>query len=277
MNRIIVAYVPVIHQGYLRFFNHFAGVPIFLLTKELTDHFRSLQKDIRALSPSQIETMLHALLPKREVMMADRAVLEALNQQEVEIIMPDEEVSRAVAAEHLEGRAITWHSVWLRWDRAKSTTDQEIEAHEVVSRSELDQHWLAAAAALKDKSADWWRQVGAVLVKDGQILSQSYNRHVPDEQQPYYDGDPRADFSRGEHIDASTALHAEAGLIADAAKTGMSLAGASLYVTTFPCPNCAKLIAYSGIKKLYFQEGYAMVDGQRILEDIGVEIIRVEK
>ena len=49
-----------------------------------------------------------------------------------------------------------------------------------------------------------------------------------------------------------------------------------MYVTTFPCPTCAKLIAYSGIKKLYAGGGYAVLDGELVLKAKGVKIIFVE-
>lgn len=241
----------------------------------MTDQFRPLQKDIRALEPALIKTSLEALFPGRAVMVADSRQLSVMANKDVEFVMPDEEVSRAVAEQFLTGKKIEFVSVFLRWDRAKSTVDQEIEAHEIISHEEFDRRMMTLAQSLKGKSADWWRQIGAVAVKEGDVLLAAFNRHVPDEQQPYLDGDPRADFSRGDHIEVSTALHAEAGLIADAAKKGTSLAGASLYVTTFPCPNCAKLVAYAGIKKLFFEEGYAMVDGQRILADNAITIVRV--
>ena len=47
-----------------------------------------------------------------------------------------------------------------------------------------------------------------------------------------------------------------------------------MYVTDFPCPPCAKLIAGAGIAKLCFREGYAVLDGQDVLEAAGVEIVR---
>ena len=49
-----------------------------------------------------------------------------------------------------------------------------------------------------------------------------------------------------------------------------------MIVTDFPCPPCAKLVAYSGIKKLFYLKGYAMLDGERILKDAGVEIIKIK-
>ncbi len=71
-------------------------------------------------------------------------------------------------------------------------------------------------------------------------------------------------------------MHSEAGAIAEAARKGISLEGADLYVTTFPCPPCGKLIAYSGIKRVFYKNGYGVLDSERILKDKGVEIIKVE-
>ena len=88
-------------------------------------------------------------------------------------------------------------------------------------------------------------------------------------------GDPRANFYKGVGLELSTATHAEARLIAQAACDGDATRGAVLYVTDFPCPPCAKLIAAAGIERLYYREGYAVLDGQDVLEGAGVEIVRV--
>ena len=89
-------------------------------------------------------------------------------------------------------------------------------------------------------------------------------------------GDPRSNFDAGQRLDISTAIHSEVGLIAKAAKQGLSLDGASAYVTTFPCPNCAHLLAEAGIKKVYYQKGYSLLDAEEILKAYGVEIILVQ-
>src|SRR6185369_15532026 len=109
------------------------------------------------------------------------------------------------------------------------------------------------------KSSDMWRQVGAAIVKGKKIVLTAYNKHLPSDHTPYTNGDPRNNFHKGDHIEISSAIHAEAGLIAEAAKRGLKLKGLDMYATTFPCPPCAKLIAGSGIKTLYFAEGYAML------------------
>lgn len=274
MATAIIAYIPVIHQGYVQFIvRHPEATAIYLLTKEFlpTDNF--LRKDIRVLDPSHLQTALHSLFPDRHIVFLDEKSVVAL--QQTELVMPDEEVTRSLAATYFSKSPIIWDSVFLRWDSQKSLAPVAVTADKTIAIDALHHRWLTQAGREAQKSSDWWRQVGAVLVKDDQVLLTAYNHHVPSEFEPYFNGDPRANFHKGEHIDKSTALHAEAGLITEAARTGQTLVGTHLYVTTFPCPNCAKLIAYSGITKLYFSEGYAMVDGESILKNKGVEIIQL--
>ncbi|MDQ3008071.1 MAG: deaminase [bacterium] len=272
MTAVIVAYVPVIHQGYLRFFSRHPEVStIFILDLELTQTYEPLQKDIRALSPGEIQKSLKALLPEKTIEIATAEKLQQLNQPGQVVVVPDEDISHAVAQEFLTKATIEWESIFLRWDRESTVTAQTPTPSQKISADTF----MSQALLLSEKSADWWRQVGAVLVKDGVVLLEAVNRHLPNQQQAYIDGDPRANFHKGEAIELSTAIHAEAGLIAQAAKEGISVAGSSLYVTTFPCPVCAKLVAESGITEVYYSHGYAMLDGQRILEDRGITLIEV--
>ena len=125
-------------------------------------------------------------------------------------------------------------------------------------------------------SSDWWRQVGALIVRDDDLLGVAYNEHRPTEYSPYLNGDPRNDFSRGVHIELSTAIHAEARLVARAARDGRSLAGADLYVSTFPCPPCARLVAEAGVRRCFFAGPYATLDGDAVLRAAGVELIWVD-
>ena len=77
------------------------------------------------------------------------------------------------------------------------------------------------------------------------------------------------------HLELSLATHAEARLIADAARGGRATQGASMYVTDFPCPPCAKLIAGAGIATLYFRKGYAVLDGEDVLRAAGVDLVDI--
>jgi len=79
----------------------------------------------------------------------------------------------------------------------------------------------------------------------------------------------------GERQDIANTIHAEQYIISQAAKEGIFTKGLSLYVTTFPCPVCAKLIACSGIQHLYFGEGGSNFDARKVLESVGVTIVYV--
>jgi len=270
--KAIIAYIPVIHQGYIEFLQKNQVDMVYVLGKSITNQFRPLQKDIRALDPDQIVTSILALKLAPQAMVIEKQELAELKVSQ--LIMPDETISRSIAQKYFPQLTITFDNIFLRWDEAKSTSPQLVKADEIIKTEDLE--FIKQAEQLKNKSADWWRQVGALIVKEGKVILSAFNQHLPSEQQPYIDGDPRADFHQGEQIDKSTALHAEASLIAQAARQGVSLSGSSLYLTTFPCPNCAKLIANSGIKDIYFNEGYSMVDGERVLKSSGVKIIQVK-
>jgi len=56
---------------------------------------------------------------------------------------------------------------------------------------------------------------------------------------------------------------------------GISTDGADLYVTDFPCPYCARIIAKSGVGRLYFLRGYAVLEGDDFLTDAGIEVYRI--
>jgi dCMP deaminase len=108
------------------------------------------------------------------------------------------------------------------------------------------------------------------------VLAVAHNEHRPTEYSPYLNGDPRDDFSRGVHIELSTAIHAEAAIVARAARTGIVLDGADLYVSTFPCPTCARLVAEAGFRRCFFAGPYAVLDGDEVLRAAGVELIWVD-
>jgi dCMP deaminase len=192
--------------------------------------------------------------------------------------MPDEDVSRAVAQKYFSSLSVEFVSVFLRWDRDAVVKEENasLHAHRSSTVSELERVFMERAEEEARKSADWWRQVGAVLVQDKQVIFAARNDHVPSPQAPYAFGDPRSVFKRGVRIECSTAEHAEAALIAEAAKRGVTTQGASLYTTMFPCPQCARLIAHAGIKRCYFANGYAVLDGASVMTEQGVELIFID-
>lgn len=271
----ILAYIPVLHQGYYKLFKeNFEAKTLYVLSDDLAQEFTPAHKEIRALSTDLIIKAIQSWHLFDEIKIADENVLKELASQQVDVIIPDEIVTNEVV-QKFGIQNILRNSIFLRWDKKSATDEYRPTVAATITSDQAAQHFMKTATAEGQKSSDWWRSVGAVAVRDNQVIAQTHNTHLPSGQQPYAEGDPRAHFHKGDHIELTTAIHAEAKLIAEAAATGSSLAGADLYVTDFPCPPCAKLIAHAGIKKVYFAKGYAMLDGERVLKTNGVEIIQV--
>ena len=101
------------------------------------------------------------------------------------------------------------------------------------------------------------RKVGALIVKDKMIISDGYNGTPSGFENICEDG--------GGHTKPYV-LHAEANAITKVAKSGNSSEGATLYVTSSPCIECAKLIIQSGIRRVVFCDDYH--------SSVGVELLR---
>jgi dCMP deaminase len=274
----LLLYLPVIHAGYEAFLGrHADAAEVLLLGESFADDHPALKKEIRALTPAVAARYLTAGAGLAAVTVVERFDLPEAVTADV-LVVPDEELTRSVVARyHLdEGRTVQYERTFLRWDRSWSLAQRPANYDGVVAADELSRHFLGRAAEAAGSSSDWWRQVGAVAVRDGRVLHIEHNQHRPTEYTPYIDGDPRNDFHRGVRADLSTAIHAEAILVARAARTGMVLAGADLYVSTFPCPGCARMIAEAGFRRCLFAGPYAMLDGDAILRSAGVELIWVD-
>ena len=274
----VLLYLPVVHAGHEAFFGrHPDAAEVLLLGTGFKAEFKSLAKDIRALPPERAAQFLRVMLPGTTVRVVEPADLPAALTGDT-LVLPDEDVTRQLAAELklAQGRVLVFDKTFLRWDRDWSRAQRPAAADAVVKRADLPAHLLTRASELAGRSSDWWRQVGAIAWRDAVVLGAAWNHHCPTEYAPYTDGDPRDGFSRGVRADLSTAMHAEASVVAKAARDGVSLDGADLYVTTFPCPACARLIAESGFRRCYFSGRYSVLDGDAVLRAAGVELIWVD-
>jgi len=274
----VLLYLPVIHAGHEAFFaRHPDAAEILLLGTGFKAEFKSLAKDIRALSPELSARLLRVMLPGTPVRVIEPADLPAALTADT-LVLPDEDVTRQLAEKLklAQGRNLLFDKTFLRWDREWSRAERPAAFDGAVTPAELPRHLLDKAKELAGHSSDWWRQVGAIAWRGERILGEAWNRHCPTEYAPYTDGDPRDSFSRGVRADLSTAIHAEASVVAKAARNGIPLEGADLYVTTFPCPACARLIAESGFRRCYFSGAYSVLDGDAILHAAGVELLWVD-
>ena len=131
----------------------------------------------------------------------------------------------------------------------------------------LDTRYLAMARIWAQNSYCRRRQVGALLVKDKMIISDGYN------------GTPSGFENDCEDENGSTkpyVLHAEANAITKVAHSNNSSDGATLYVMSSPCIECAKLIIQAGIKRVVFCENYRTDDGINLLRRAKIEVLRVD-
>lgn len=269
-NKAIVAYVPALHAGYVQFFTKHAGAPIFVLGKTFIDAFPRLNRDLRALKPDEAAKALVSLGFDAQVI-DDATTLDAFES----FILPDEDVSRDFAGKHLVGKAVEFESIFLRWDGVAANKPRTNNPDRTVTTEMLHQELMGEAVKEAQKSPDWWRQIGAVLVKDGKLVVRAHTYHAPSDLVFDILGTPRITVDFGERPDLYISMHAEAGLIARAAQDGIALKGASIYTSTFPCINCAYLIAQSGIGTLYYKEEYSNLNAEEILKNAGVEIVLV--
>ena len=279
MTKQVLLYLPVIHAGYEAFLDrHRDASGILLLGETVIAEFPILAKEIRALAPERAAAYLAASDPALPpVTVVERDDLPAAVNAD-RLVIPDEDVTRDVAERYgLAARAdVTVDRTFLRWDREWSRAGRPVGYHETVHVDEVARRFVARSAELAARSSDWWRQVGAVAVRDGAVVYEAYNCHRPSEYAPYLNGDPRNNFKRGIEIELSTAIHAEAAIVAWAARDGVQLRGADLFVSTFPCPVCARLIAEVGFDRCYFTGPYSMLDGEEILKSAGVQLTWVD-
>lgn len=271
--KLILSYVPVVSRAHLDFFLT-SGLPVFVLGPDFLEEFPILERDYRAVAPQQAVEMLCAMGVQAQLL--DRSTFLRLLESDLRFVLPLDEIMSEFAAKYLAAKPTELANVWLRWSRTMATAEQEVSASCVITSNQFDQEVMQLAVEEARKSSDWWRQVGAILVKDGQPILTAYNHHEPNDFAPYINGDPRSNFSwGGDHIGLCSALHAEIGVITGAAARGIATQGSSIYVTTFPCPPCARAIGAAGIKKVFYREGYSMMDAEEILGGFGAEIILV--
>lgn len=134
-------------------------------------------------------------------------------------------------------------------------------------RPSWDEYFMATCFLMASRSACSRLHVGCVIVSGGEhknrIIAAGYNGFLP--------GIPHRSHIRDGHELAT--VHAEQNAISDAARRGISVQGATVYCTHFPCINCAKVLASSGIKLIKYHLDY---NNDRLvstlLEEVGIPV-----
>jgi dCMP deaminase len=126
--------------------------------------------------------------------------------------------------------------------------------------------YLAIADIIATHSKALRNKVGAILVKNNNIISMGYNG-TP------YGFDNNCEDDNGNTV--PEVVHAELNAIIKCAKDGISCDGATLYCTLSPCIDCAKIIVQSGIKQVVYKTKYRLTDGLELLGQY-VEVLQCQ-
>lgn len=149
--------------------------------------------------------------------------------------------------------------------------------HDRKKRPSWDQYFMNVADVVASRASCLRRNVGAVLVKDKQIIATGYNG--PPKGHPTCDelGGCLRDLAKvpsGQRFEISRAVHAEQNAISQAAENGISTKGATLYCTTYPCILCIRTIINAGIKKVIYKEYYPDDGTTDIAKRSNIEMIQ---
>ncbi|MGB2660985.1 MAG: cytidine/deoxycytidylate deaminase family protein [Candidatus Omnitrophota bacterium] len=143
-----------------------------------------------------------------------------------------------------------------------------------MKRPSWDEYFLNIAKLVATRSTCLRRNVGAVVVKNKQVLATGYNGAPSGIIHCEEVGCLREQLRvpSGERHELCRALHAEQNAFLQAARHGISLNGGTLYITTQPCSICAKMIINVGVKKVVIEGDYPDERAVNLLEEGGVEL-----
>lgn len=140
----------------------------------------------------------------------------------------------------------------------------------MTQRVGWDEYFMKIAAQVASRSTCERKFVGAVIVRDRMILSTGYNGSIR--------GLPHCSeighMMENGHCVAT--IHAEANAIIQAARNGVNISGGTMYVTSSPCWPCFKMIANSGIKKVFYGEFYRDPRIFEVANKLGIELVKLD-
>jgi dCMP deaminase len=134
-------------------------------------------------------------------------------------------------------------------------------------RMRYDKAYLRMAQTWAELSHCERKKVGALIVRDGRIISDGYN------------GTPAGFPNCCEDQQGNTewyVLHAEANAILKVARSTNDCSGATLFITLSPCKDCSKLVLQAGIRRVVYMMEYKDTTGVDFLRSAGVEVVHIE-
>ena len=143
-----------------------------------------------------------------------------------------------------------------------------------MERPSNDEYFMEMAQLVSSRSTCLRRKVGAVIVKDKRVLSTGYNGSPKGTKHCEELGCIRVQMNvpSGTRHELCRGVHAEQNAVTQAAYFGVSVDGATIYTTTYPCSMCAKILINAGIKEIVYSEGYADDLSKDLLQEAGIKI-----
>ncbi len=147
-----------------------------------------------------------------------------------------------------------------------------------MQRPTWEEYFMEIAYLVAKRSTCLRRQVGAVIVKNKNILATGYNGVPKGITHCEVTGCLREKMNvpSGERHELCRGLHAEQNAIIQAAYHGTSIAGSDLYCTNRPCIICSKMIINAGIERVYYQDGYSDPLAEEMIAESGLILIKME-
>ena len=148
-----------------------------------------------------------------------------------------------------------------------------------MSRPSWKEYFMDIASLVAKRSTCRRRQVGAIVVRNKQILATGYNGAPAGLDHCLDIGCLREDLDvpSGERHELCRGLHAEQNVIIQAAYHGVPIKGGTLYCTNLPCSICAKMLINAGIREIIYHDGYADPMTEDMLAAAGIKLIQFDK
>lgn len=144
-----------------------------------------------------------------------------------------------------------------------------------MPRPDWDHYFMKFAEAASVRATCDRKHVGAVIVVNRRVCATGYNGSVA--------GLPHCDDAGHDMVNSHCVrtVHAELNALAQAARHGVPIAGATVYTTASPCWDCFRVLVNAGIKRLVYQEPYRAEEHQArieaVAEKLGLEVAQLKQ
>lgn len=156
----------------------------------------------------------------------------------------------------------------------------------IITKNDENYKWDKRFMELAQTVSNWsscarqGRQVGAVIVKNKRILTTGYNgapAGIKTCKDKGYCLRDKLNIPSGTRHETCYAIHAEQNAVIQAAKMGVSIEGATIYVTHQPCSVCTKILINAGISKIVYQHEYPDKFTLELLQETDIELCQYKE